>query len=432
MAKDRVIVGIDVGSSKVCTLISTISPEGAVNIIGAATSKSGGLRKSQVVDIEEAIAAITKSVEAAERMAGYSISSAFVSVGGAHISCQNSHGVVAVAEPEGEITYEDVQRVIEAAQAISLPAAREILHVLPRFFIVDSQGGIKDPIGMTGVRLEVETHIISGASTTMKNLVKCVSEIGVDVEGLVFTGLASSEAVLSETEKELGVVLVDIGGGTTSIGAFVEGSLAHSAVIPLGAKNITADLAIGLRVSLESAEKIKLFVSQAPKKVIKAEEEKKEENKEKKKEEEIDLSSLELPEDLRRVSRKTLIEGIIKPRLEEIFSYVRDEIKKADLAGLTPAGVVLAGGGSQTVEIVEACKRSLAMPVRVGVPQGLTGLIDEVKTPDFATSCGLLFYGAKQEKVGRVKGLRERLPFGGGKLKGLVGKVVNIVKSLMP
>lgn len=430
MPKDRVIVGIDIGSSKVCTLISTITAEGGVNIIGAAISQGAGIRKGQIVDIEEAIGVITKSVEAAERMAGYSISSAFVSVGGAHVSCQNSHGVVAVAEPEGEITYEDVQRVIEAARAISLPAAREIIHVLPRYFIVDSQGGIKDPVGMTGIRLEVETHIISGVAGTMKNLARCVSEIGIDVEGLVFSGLASSEAVLSETEKELGVILIDVGGGTTSLCAFVEGSLAHSAVIPLGAKNITADLAIGLRVSLESADKIKLFLSQMPKKIVRVEEEDKKEKK--KKDDEIDLSSLKLPEGTKTISRKTLTEGIIRPRMNEVFSYVESEIKKANLAGLTPAGVVLTGGGAQTVGMAEACRKSLAMPVRVGEPKNLTGLIDEVKTPDFAASCGLLFYGAKQEKAGRVRGLRKKLPFSGEKFKGLAGKAVDLVKSLIP
>lgn len=431
MSKDRVVVGIDIGSSKVCTLISTITSEGGVNIIGAAISQGAGIKKGQIVDIEEAIGAITKSVEAAERMAGYSISSAFVSVGGAHISCQNSHGVVAVAEPEKEIIYEDVQRVIEAARAISLPAAREIVHVLPRYFIVDSQGGIRDPVGMTGIRLEVETHIISGVAGTMRNLARCVSEIGVDVEGLVFSGLASSEAVLSETEKELGVILIDIGGGTTSICAFVEGSLAHSVVIPLGAKNITADLAIGLRVSLESADKIKLFLSRMPKKMIRAGEE--EEKKEKKKkDDEIDLSSLQLPEGTKTISRKTLVEGIIRPRMNEVFSYVGNEIKKANLAGLTPAGVVLTGGGAQTVGIAEFCKKSLAMPVRVGTPKDLTGLIDEVRTSDFAASCGLLFYGAKQEKAGRAKGLRKRLPLSGEKFKGVAGKVVGLIKSLIP
>lgn len=428
------IVGIDVGSAKICTLISTVNSEGAVNIIGAATSPSAGIRKSQVVDIEEAIRAITESVEAAERMAGYSVSSAFASLGGAHVSCQNSHGVVAVSEPEGEISYEDVERVIEAARAISLPADREIVHVLPRYFIVDSQKGIKDPIGMTGVRLEVETHIISGASTTMKNLVKCVSEIGIDVEGLVFSGLASSEAVLSETEKELGVILVDIGGGTTSFSAYVEGSLAHSAVIPLGARNITADLAIGLRVSLESAEKIKLFLSQTPKKIIQAGEEEKvsEEKEEKRGDEEVNLTSLRLVEELRKVSRKTATEGIIKPRLDEILAYIQGEIKKAELGGLTPAGIVLTGGGAQTAGIIKVAKRSLAMPVRVGTPRGLTGLIDEVRTPDFATSCGLLFYGSKQEKVGRSRSFRERIPLNPGKLKGVARKALDLVKSLIP
>lgn len=425
MAKDRVIVGIDVGSSKICTLIATTKPEGGVNIIGAASVPSAGIKKSQVIDIEEAIEAITKSVEAAERMAGYSISSALVSVGGIHISCQNSHGVVAVSQPQGEINYDDVERVIEAARAISLPSSREIIHVLPRYFIVDSQKGIKDPIGMTGVRLEVETHIISGATTTMKNLVKCINEIGIDVEDLVFSGLASSEAVLSETEKELGVVLVDIGGGTTSLCAFLEGSPVYSVVLPLGARNITADLAIGLRVSLESAEKIKLFLSAPKKKIVKAEE-----KKEKRKAEEIDLSSLKLPEGLGKISKKTLIDGIIQPRLEEIFTYIREELRKAELGGLTPAGVVLTGGGARTIGITEICKRNLAMPVRVGTPREITGLIDEVKTAEFATSCGLLFYGVKKEKGG--KGERLGISFSGAGIQNIANKIRDLIKSLMP
>jgi len=425
MAKDPIIVGIDVGSSKICTLIATVKPEGEVNIIGAASVPSKGIKKSQVIDIEEATEAITKSVEAAERMAGYSISSAIISVGGPHISCQNSHGVVAVSQPQGEITYDDVERVIEAARAVSLPSSREIIHVLPRYFIVDSQKGIKDPIGMTGVRLEVETHIISGATTTMKNLVKCITELGIDVEDLVFSGLASAEAVLSETEKELGVVLVDIGGGTTSLCVFLEGSPAYSAVLPIGARNITADLAIGLRVSLESAEKIKLFLSTPKKKVVKSEE-----KKEKKKEEEIDLSPLKLPEGLGKISKRTLMEGIIKPRLEEIFAYIREELKKAELGGLTPAGVVLTGGGARTVDIVEVCKKNLAMPVRVGAPQKISGLIDEVKTADFATTCGLLLYKARKQKTERGEGIKISFPKEG--MRGLVKKIGDLIKSFMP
>lgn len=428
MARDKVIVGVDIGTSKIATLIGTAPPEREVNIIGVSTVRSRGLRKGQVVDIEEASAAITESLEAAERMAGYSVVAAFISVGGNHIASQNSHGVVAVAEPEKEITPQDVERVIEAAKAVSLPSSREILHVLPRGFIVDSQEGIKDPVGMTGVRLEVDTHLITGGSTALRNLAKCVSEVGVDVEGLVFGGLASSEAVVSETEKELGVVAIDIGGGTTDICLYIEGSLAYSSVIPIGAKNITNDLAIGLRVSLESAEKIKLALGEHPREVAMAEE------KEEKDEDELDLSYLGLTEDVHKVSRKTLIEGIIKPRLNEIFTMVSLEIKKSGFAGLTPGGVVLAGGGALTVGAVEAAKRNLAMPVRIGIPVNITGLVDEILTPSFATAIGLLLYGAKgttggERKVSFVSFGRffEKIP-----VKSAVGRVVDLIKSFLP
>jgi cell division protein FtsA len=428
MPKDRVVVGIDIGSSKVCTLIATAVESGLVNIIGSAIVPSSGIKKTQVVDIDEAVKAIMASVEAAERMAGYSVSSAFVGAGGTHITCQNSHGVVAVAEPQGEIGIDDVSRVTEAAQAISLPSDREILHVLPRNFIVDSQEGIKDPIGMTGVRLEVDTHIISGAATTMRNLAKCVSEIGIDIEALVFSGLASSEAVLSETEKELGVILVDLGGGTTDICMFVDGALAHSAVIPVGAKNITADLAIGLRVSLDSAEKIKLFFSQPPKTVAKPGG--RDKTGEKAKNEEMDLSPLSLPEELKTVSKKTLFEGIIKPRLMEIFSLVEMEIKKSGFAGLTPAGIVLCGGGANTKGAVEAAKKVLAMPVHISSPQKITGLIDEISAPEFAASVGLVLYGVRQERKGGRLG--KGLPLGRDQFGRIFERVVNFIKSFLP
>ena len=428
MARDKVLVGIDIGTNKIATLIGTSPPEGGVNIIGVSTVPSRGLRKGQVVDIEEATGTISESLEAAERMAGYSVTGAYVSIGGNHIASQNSHGVVAVAEPEKEITAEDVNRVIEAAKAISLPSSREILHVLPRGFTVDSQEGIKDPIGMTGVRLEVDTHLITGGSTALRNLAKCVSEVGVDVEGLVFGGLASSEAVVTETEKELGVVAIDIGGGTTDICLYVEGSLAYSSVIPIGAKNITNDLAIGLRVSLESAEKIKLALGVKPKEVATVEE------KEEKNEDEIDLSHLELTEEVRKVSRKTLIEGIIKPRLNEIFTMVGLEIKKSGFAGLTPGGIVLAGGGAQTVGAVEAAKRNLAMPVRIGIPVNVTGLVDEILTPSFATAIGLLFYGTRSAATGEKKlffasfgRFIEKIP-----VKSAAGRVVELIKSFLP
>jgi cell division protein FtsA len=426
MPKDKVVVGIDIASSKFATVIATIPPEGAPSVIGVSTIPARGIRKSQVVDIEETVGAISECLEGAERMAGYSVGKAFVTVGGTHIQYQNSKGVVAVSEPQGEIAQDDVRRVIEAARAISLPSSREIIHVIPRYFIVDSQSGIKDPVGMTGVRLEVETHIISGAATSLRNIAKCVQEVGVDVEGLVFSGLAAAEAVLSETEKELGVILVDLGGGTTDICLFVEGSLAYSSVLPVGAKNITNDLAIGLRVSLETAEKIKLALSEKPKLAVQPEEEVPKEEKEA--EDSLDISSLEVAEDIKKVSRKTLVEGIMKPRMKEILNMIKIEIQKSGFGGLTPAGLVITGGGAETIGILELAKHELAMPVRIGVPQGVTGLIEEVTSPANAATLGLVLYGAKAEVAEE-----QRLPIVGRvEIKGLVGKGVDWLKSLLP
>lgn len=426
MSKDKVVVGIDVGSSKIATIIADCPDGEPINVLGVASLVSRGLRKGQVVDIEETVGAISESLEAAERMAGYSVGSAFVSVGGAHIACQNSKGVVAVAEPEKEITPSDIERVMEAAKAINLPSSREIIHARPSGFTVDGQEGIADPLGMTGVRLEAKTHIITGSSTALRNLVKCCEQVGVEVSGLVFGGLASAEAVLTETEKELGVVLVDIGGGTCDFCIFTEGALTYSAVLPLGAKNITNDLAIGLRVSLESAEKIKLALSQKIKQVAQAEEE-----KEEKPEDELDLGDLKLTEEVKKVSRKTLIEGIIKPRLNEIFTMVGLEIKKSGTMGLTPAGVVLTGGGAQTVAAVESCKRILVMPTRLGFPQNLTGLIDEIQTPTFAATCGLTFYGAREQILRKPTFIT--LPsFPKLSVKGTLGKTIEFFRSFLP
>lgn len=432
MAKDKVVVGLDIGSSKIATLIATVSSEETINVVGVATVPSRGLRKGQVVDIDESVSVITESLEGAERMAGVSVGNAFVGVGGAHIACQNSHGVVAVSQPEKEITNEDVSRVIDAAKAVSLPSSREIVHVLPRGFIVDSQEGIKDPLGMTGIRLEVETHIITGSSTAMRNLVKCVSEVGVDVDTLVYNGLASSFSVLTETERELGVVLVDIGGGTTDICVYIDGALAHSGVLPIGARNITNDLAIGLRMSLESAEKIKLALAKKPKVAFR--EQGTGIPKTEKEEDMIDVTNLALPEETRTISRKTLIEGIIKPRLNEIFTMVGLEIKKSGLGGLTPSGIVITGGGAETVGITEACKRSLAMPVRIGIPTGVTGLIDEILNPTYATAVGLILFGARES---RLSGEKRSLPQVGklmGKIpiKGVSSKIIDLVKSFLP
>lgn len=430
MAKSQVIAAIDIGSSKIATLIAQIQEENKVHIVGAYSSPSRGIRKGQVVNIEEAAESIITSVEGAERMAGYNLAKSLISVGGSHISSQNSTGVVAVAEPQGEISSQDVNRVIEAARAISLPEAREILHCLARDYAVDSQNGIKDPIGMTGVRLEVETHIITGSSTALRNLNKCVGEVGSDIQNMVFTGLASSYSTLTETEKELGSILVDIGAGTTSVAIFVEGSLAYSSVLPVGARNVTNDLAIGLRVSLESAEKIKVYLGQEPKKPV-VSDSKSDSDKEKK--DELDLSSLNLPEDLKIVSRKTLVEGIIRPRLNEIFHLLGQEIKKSGYGGLTPAGLIITGGGALTVGAIDSGKRTLSMPVRLGIPSGVTGLIDDIETPEFAVCVGLILYGHKLGSAGEFKSSTsggnsafDKLP------KGLAQKIVGYIKSLLP
>lgn len=433
MARDHVVSGIDVGTSKITTLIATVPEEGDARVIGVSTVPSRGLRKGQVVNIEEATVAISASLEGAERMAGTQVGRAYISVGGAHIASQNSHGVVAVAEPDKEIGDHDVKRVVEAAKAVSMPSSREILHVLPRGYVVDSQEGIVDPVGMTGVRLEVDTHLVTGGATAIRNLKKCVEELGVEVDGMVFGGLASSLACITDTEKELGVVLIDIGGGTTDVAIFVEGALSYSSVIPIGAINITKDLAAGLRVSLESAEKIKLLLGATPK-IPAAPEDETEHTKVKgEKHDEVDVSHLGLPEELRVLSRRTLVEGIIKPRLNEIFTMVGLEIKRSGFGGMTPSGVVITGGGADTVGAVESARRNLAMPVHIGVPRKITGLIDEIMTPAYTTSVGLLLYGARGQEgeTSRVFGglgkIGERV-----QIKGLAGKVIDLVKSFMP
>jgi len=422
MSKNQIISAIDIGTTKITTLIASLSEESdKINIIGVASQPAKGLRKSQIVDIEETIEAITQSVEAAERMAGYSISSSLASISGSHIESINSKGVVAVAEPEGEISDHDVSRVIEAARAVSLPSSREILHVIPRDFKVDSQEGVKDPVGMSGIRLEAEAHIITGSSTAIRNISKCVSEIGVEIDSLGFSGLASAEAVLTSTEKELGVVSIDLGGGSTSVTVFVEGALSYSSVLPVGAKNITNDLAIGLRVSLETAEKIKLALSKLSKD--------KDDD-----EDELNAKKLGLAEEVGKLSKKTLIEGIIRPRLNEIFIMIGEELKKSGFAAATPAGVVVTGGGALTVGLETSCKRSLSLPIRIGYPKGLAGLVDEIKSPAYATSWGLINYGVKNFKgiksdsslkaVGKVIG---KIP-----VKGIFDKGVKLIKSFLP
>jgi cell division protein FtsA len=433
MSEGKIVVGIDIGTYKIVTIIAKVDEY--VNVLGVSEVKSSGIRKGQIVDIEDAVGAINSSLEAAERMAGYSVSHVVTSIGGSQIESLNSRGVVAVSTPQGEIMANDLARVIDAAKAISMPSTRDIIHVLPRNYVVDGQEGIKDPIGMSGVRLEVDTHIISANSISVRNLEKAFSEVGVDVDNFVFSGHASAQAVLSETEKELGVVLVDIGAGTTDISIYTEGSVSYSSVLAIGARHITNDLAIGLRISLESAEKIKLFLSNPSheKRIIRPEESVSEKKSEKDKEtDEIDLTGLNLPEELRKVSHKTLVEGIIRPRLNEIFTMIGLEIKKSGFGGQTPAGIVITGGGALTVGVKDSAKRMLAMPVRVGYPQNIKGIIDEVQSPAFSTVIGLTLCstGVEQSK-GLPFGMNmPKIPGGGG--QKMMKKVMDIIKSFIP
>lgn len=433
MNKDqRIVVGIDIGTSKITTLIAGFSATATpcVNVLGVSFISSQGVKSGQIIDINGAVSAINSSLEGAERMAGYSVSRVTVSISGKHVESQNSRGVVAVSDPGRGISENDVSRVLEAARAISLPTSREIIHVLPRGFIVDGQEGVKDPIGMTGVRLEVDTHLVSVNTTALNNLVKVITDVGVDVDDVVFAGLASSLAVLTETEKDLGVVLVDMGAGTTDICIYLNGSLSYSSVLPIGSRHISNDLAIGLRISLESAEKIKLFLSSKKEKPTLG----LNEDEEEKDGDEIDLQKLGLPEEVRKVSRKTLIEGIIKPRLNEIFTMVGLEIKKSGFGGQTPSGLVLSGGGAQAVGAAEAAKRMLSMPVRVAIPKEMSGLIDEIQDPSFATALGLVIFAGGEEQV-------QNLPFGFSLpriplnlpiMKNSFRKILEILKSFLP
>ena len=425
MAKTKIVAGLELGSTKIATLISQvvtdpISFETTINIVGVSSVESKGIKKGQIVDIEEAVEATIASVEGAERMAGYNLDSAYISIGGAHVSSQNSHGVVAISDPEGEINEDDVARVIEAASAVSLPSSRELIHVIPREFIVDGEAGVKDPIGMSGVRLEVETHLITASSAAVKNIRKAVDEVGVEINGLVYSGLASSESVLTKTEKELGCIVCDIGGGTTSICAYIDGALAYSQVIPIGSKNVTNDLAIGLRISLESAEKIKVSLSHDGKKGTKTTSGSEEDS--------LDISKLGIPE-TKRVSRRTLVDGIIKPRLNEIFTMVKIQLDRENLSTRVPSGVIICGGGAEVVGSEESAKRMLGLPVRVGKPRGLGGLIDDIITPTFAVPTGLIIYGAKQEESENFTSFTKKFKLPS---KGLAGKLIETIRDLLP
>lgn len=422
MAKDKIVSAIDVGSSKIATLIATIGEDDRLNLIGVAAVASRGVKKGQIVDIESAVAAIDESVQSAERMAGYSLSNAYVAMGGPQIESTNSHAVVAVAEPDSEIKGSDIGRVNEAARAIALPSSREILHVIPRTFTVDGQEGISDPIGMTGVRLETDTHIITGPTTSMRNLVKCVGMVGVDTKELVFSGVASAYAVLTETEKELGVIMVDIGGETTDAVIFVDGAIAYSCVIPIGGRHVTSDIAVGLRISLESAEKIKQYLARPIKPSANSDDKTR-------KDEVLDLKEVGITEEVQKISRKAVVDSIIRPRLQEIFKYVGKEIKKSGFGSQTPSGLVICGGGALTVGVLDQAKFILGFPARLGKIGGFTGLIDEIDSPSYATAAGLLMYGAKS---GPDEKMSMPVLGGGLPIKQMTQKFTDLIKSFLP
>jgi cell division protein FtsA len=377
--RETVLVGIDAGTTKVTTLIGEVGRTGDVDIIGYGIAPSAGMKKGMVANIDQTVNSIAASLEKAERLSGYKISSAFVSVGGSHISSQNSRGVVAVSGHKREVSREDVARATEAAKAVQMPSNRETLHVLPRGYIVDGQEGIKDPLGMSAVRLEVETHIVTGLSTSIQNLSKCIANANVHIDEMVISSLAAAEATLTDTEKELGVLVADIGGGTTDIAIFTDGGIYHSAVLPVGGINVTMDVAIGLRTSQNLAEEIKIKHGSANLQAVQPEE----------------LLNVAVLGDGggQTIQRRKLAE-IIEARMSEIYSLIGEEIKRSGHAGMLPAGVVLTGGGARIAGAAELAREVFEMPVRVGMPQGVGGLMDQLSNPAFTTPIGLLLWGA--------------------------------------
>lgn len=378
MAREETVVGLDVGTTTVRALVgqSAPEPEGKPHILGVGVAPSSGMQRGVVTDIEETIRSVSHALDAAERMAGVPIDHAAVSVSGAHMSSMNSRGVIAVSRADGEISEEDVTRAVGAAQAISLPSNREILHVIPQHFIVDGQSGITDPRGMTGVRLEVDVHIIEGSTPFIRNLTKCVYQAGVTVTELLFAPLAAARGVLSKRQKELGVVLLDLGGGTTSLAVYEDNRLIHTASIPVGSMHVTNDIAIGLRSSIDVAERIKLeFGSALPDEV--------------KKSQEINLKNVDAHEEDVSISRRQVSE-IIEARLSEIFSLVNRQLRAIDRAGMLPAGVVLTGGGAKLHGIVDLAKRELRLPAQLGFPHQLPAVVGTTDDPSFAVVVGLL------------------------------------------
>jgi cell division protein FtsA len=389
MAKrsDRnLLVGLDIGTSKVVAIVGEIKADGALEIIGVGSHPSRGLKKGVVVNIESTVQSIQRAVEEAELMAGCEIHSVYAGIAGSHVRSLNSHGIVAIKDKE--VVQGDVERVIDAAKAVAIPADQKILHVLPQEYIIDAQEGIRDPIGMSGVRLEAKVHIVTGADSAAQNIVKCVQRCGLAVDDIVLEQLASSYAVLTEDEKDLGVCVVDIGGGTTDIAVFGGGAIRHTAVIPIAGDQITNDIAVSMRTPTQYAEDIKIKYACALSQLANPDE------------------TIEVPSvgdrPPRRLARQTLAE-IVEPRYEELFGLIRDELRRAGLEEQVATGIVLTGGSAKMEGAIELAEEVFHMPVRLGIPQYVTGLSEVVSNPIHATGVGLLLYAKNNMETQRTE-----------------------------
>jgi cell division protein FtsA len=410
MGIDEIIAGLDIGSGKVCTVVGELGEDDQIEIIGIGTAPSLGIRKGVIIDLDQAIQSVKESIESAERMAGIRINSAFVSIAGSHITSVNSKGVIAISGESPEITENDIEKGIEAAKAGIVSSEKELIHTLSREFIVDGQSGISDPLGMSGARLECKVHIITGSITAVQNLVKCVEEAGLDIEEIIFGTLASSNAILSNAEKELGILLIDIGAGTTGIAIFVEGGLAYSAVLPVGGVQITNDLAVGLRTSIEEAEKIKISYGStvengaSPEKLV-------------------EISSINGKEK-HDVSKKYLVE-IIEPRVSEIFNFVGMEVRKSGCHNMIPGGIVITGGSSLLPGISEVAEQVLNLPSRLGRPHYEGELADMINDPSYSEAIGLLSFATeKYSIVGSFQSTKRKI-----RVKSFFGRIISWLKD---
>lgn len=378
----RTIVGIDVGTTKVCTIVAQVMEQGRINVLGVGLTPSKGIDKGVVVNIDDAVHAITTSIEKAERLSGYRIGTAFVGVAGRHIASLNSRGVVAVSRADHEIARNDIARAVEAAQAVAIPTQREVIHVIPRTYIVDGHEGIRDPIGMSGFRLEVETHIVTGEVMAIQNLIKSVQRAGVEIDDLVLQPLASGESVLTDDDKDRGVVLVDTGGGTTDVAVFVQGGVWHTSVIPVGGNHFTNDIVLVMQTPHHTAEYLKLRYGSAIA-----------ESSESQDDDMVEVEGFS-PGERQQISRLELNQ-VLQARSEEVVELIYNEIRRSGYEGMLPAGVVVTGGAAQLPRFDELMREMLGIPVRVGAPTGLAGLTDSLDSPAYATATGLVRWGAR-------------------------------------